>query len=416
MFSFLFSSSRQLRQSAKHTLRLGDKIIHYRLDQLSAAERAEIRKEQAQVREQLKKGDDEGKLKLALQNLERALERHGGPYVKRSSLAENVEVMLIAAILAIGVRTFFLQPFKIPTNSMYPTYYGMVADVFQTPEEEPGLLRRGARGLFLGARGIRVDAPATGTIQIPVRASNGQWHFEEAQRRVFLIFPAPAKAHPLVVNGQTVRLTVPADFSSEQALQEALAPEFETYRDWLDYLGNRGQVRSIGQGLFMVDTGVPVQSGQRALSFDILTGDQLFVDRMSYHFVRPQVGRAIVFRTGNVPTIPLDTYYIKRMVGEGGDLLELRDRQLFRNGEVIENGRIWQRINAMEGRYPGYRDGNLLSHENAFRVPEGTFFTLGDNSPNSEDSRSYGEVPISEIVGRPLWIYYPFTRRWGLAR
>lgn len=416
MFARFFSSSRKLRQSAQQVIRLADKIIHYRRDQLSSAELSEIRREQAGVKNLLQNPLDEGRVKLAIQNLEKALEKHGGPYVRRSALAENVEVLLIAAILAIGVRTYFLQPFKIPTNSMYPTYYGMVPEVFPGGENEPGLLRHTARFALLGSRRVRVDAPDTGTIQFPIRANSGQWHFEDARRRVFIIFPAPAKAHSLYVNGQTNDLTVPFDFSSEQALQEALAPQFESYREWLEHLGQNGRVRPYRPGLLMVDTGVSVEQGRRALSFDILTGDQLFVDRMSAHFVAPKVGKAIVFRTGNVPTIPHDTYYIKRMVGIGGDTLELRDQQLLRNGELIERGRIWDRINAMEGRYPGYRDGVRLSHEQPFTVPAGTFFTLGDNSPNSEDSRSYGAVPISEIVGRPLWIYYPFTRRWGLAQ
>jgi signal peptidase I len=48
-------------------------------------------------------------------------------------------------------------------------------------------------------------------------------------------------------------------------------------------------------------------------------------------------------------------------------------------------------------------------------LPEPRYFALGDNSNNSADSRYWGYVPAADVVGKPLVIYYPFTRRWGLA-
>ncbi|MBQ7332699.1 MAG: S26 family signal peptidase, partial [Opitutales bacterium] len=50
-----------------------------------------------------------------------------------------------------------------------------------------------------------------------------------------------------------------------------------------------------------------------------------------------------------------------------------------------------------------------------FRVPEGFFYALGDNSANSYDSRGWGGVPADDIVGSALFILYPFSSRWGLA-
>jgi len=41
---------------------------------------------------------------------------------------------------------------------------------------------------------------------------------------------------------------------------------------------------------------------------------------------------------------------------------------------------------------------------------------MGDNSGNSSDGRVWGFVPEKDVIGRPLFIYYPFTRRWGVAR
>jgi signal peptidase I len=49
-------------------------------------------------------------------------------------------------------------------------------------------------------------------------------------------------------------------------------------------------------------------------------------------------------------------------------------------------------------------------------VPAHSFFALGDNSPRSLDSRYWGFVPEKDVVGRPLFIYFPLTSRWGLAK
>ena len=54
-----------------------------------------------------------------------------------------------------------------------------------------------------------------------------------------------------------------------------------------------------------------------------------------------------------------------------------------------------------------------LSKGKTFTVPEDSFFAMGDNSWDSQDSRYWGTVPGNDVIGRPLFIYYPFTKRWG---
>ena len=51
-----------------------------------------------------------------------------------------------------------------------------------------------------------------------------------------------------------------------------------------------------------------------------------------------------------------------------------------------------------------------------FRVPEHGYFAMGDNSSNSLDSRYWGPVPEENLVGRGLFVYWPFNRHWGLIR
>jgi signal peptidase I len=49
-------------------------------------------------------------------------------------------------------------------------------------------------------------------------------------------------------------------------------------------------------------------------------------------------------------------------------------------------------------------------------VPKDGYFAMGDNSYNSYDSRYWGPVPQENLVGRGLFVYWPFNRHWGLIR
>jgi signal peptidase I len=168
-----------------------------------------------------------------------------------------------------------------------------------------------------------------------------------------------------------------------------------------------------------------LRKGEPILQFDILTGDQLFVDRMSYNFVRPTVGQGFVFRTGKIESPymidpatgrQIDQYYIKRLVGVPGDTLEVKNYTLYRNGRPITGAAAFDKNARRADHYVGYRNEMSLAVGQTMTVPPDHFMAMGDNSANSEDSRYWGYVPAKEAVGRPLFIYYPFTKRWGPAR
>jgi signal peptidase I len=140
---------------------------------------------------------------------------------------------------------------------------------------------------------------------------------------------------------------------------------------------------------------------------------------LSYHFIRPKVGSGFVFRTGNIPFIARragDQYYIKRLVGVPGDVLSVRGTTLVRNGAPITGSSAFRANAEQRGNYPGYQALGLLSPGSSVKVEPEKFFAMGDNSSNSEDGRYWGFVPDKDAVGRPLFIYYPFTSRWGPAR
>ena len=91
------------------------------------------------------------KLKVGIERLEEVLRRTGGAIYPKTALVENVEFFLVAAIVILGIRTYFVQPFKIPTNSMWPTYNGMTAEVFKTKAAEPNPAAMALRLAAFGA-------------------------------------------------------------------------------------------------------------------------------------------------------------------------------------------------------------------------------------------------------------------------
>jgi signal peptidase I len=108
-------------------------------------------------------------------------------------------------------------------------------------------------------------------------------------------------------------------------------------------------------------------------------------------------GDIVVFKYPEEP----EKDYIKRVIGLPGDLIEIRDRQVYINGEPIEE------------RYKIHRNpAGLLNVEQdnyaPRRVPEGHLFCMGDNRDNSRDSRSWGFVPRDFIKGRAFMIWWSY--------
>lgn len=432
MFFGLFSSvESKMRTTAANWLELADKVYNYRRDVLSEPERNALQMASASLRRQLKEKNDASKLKLGVEALETVLRRTGGTHYPKSGWMENVEFFLVAAIVILGVRMYFVQPFKIPTNSMWPSYNGMTPEVFSSKADEPNAAGRALRLVAMGARPRTVDAPIDGEVLLPVMG-NGERvavPFKEVRGRDWFVFPARHKEYTIFVNDRPVTVSVPVDFDFEWVARDAFVPASADHHDSgateiaAHLKKNPQQIVKTMDGRTLWRTGKRVRTGDRVLSFDILTGDQLFVDRVSYHFVRPKVGDGFVFRTDNIESRfmqdaagrQLEQYYIKRLAGTPGDVLEIREPVLYRNGRPIEGSAAFGRNARREGNYPGYRAGGILSPGMAYTVPSESYIALGDNSANSQDSRYWGRVPAKDVVGRPLFIYYPFTRRWGPA-
>ena len=434
MFGLFASQDSKLRESAAHWLEMADKVWHFRRDLLASAEAAELRQSTETLRQRLKAKAEAGPLKLAIESLEDVLRRTGGAIYPKSALVENIEFFLVAAIVIIGIRTYFVQPFKIPTNSMWPTYNGMTPEVFRQPADEPGPLAVAVRGVALGAWPHRLDAPADGEVLIPVGGgaeNRGLVHCRIVPGHSWLVLPTQLREYTLWVGDRPLTVRLPYDFDFDWVVGEAFFsggslknPREFSARIQAKINAGEFETRMIdGQMTYCIRTGRIVKAGERVLSFDELTGDQLFVDRVTYNFMRPEVGQGFVFGTRQIPLIGQDQYYIKRLVGLPGDTIQIREPVIYRNGQPITGAAAFDRNARREGKYRGYFNGPagngahlLLTENEQITVPADSFFAMGDNSGYSADGRDWGYIPAKEAIGRPLFIYFPFTRHWGPAR
>ncbi len=456
MFGFLTSEQKRARHDAHNWLHLARKVYHFRRDQLPVKEVEGLQQAMYELRTRLKERADAAKLKMGMERLEGCLRQSGGAYYPKSSLVDNVEFFLVALILFLGIRAFIIQPFKIPTNSMWPTYNGLTAEAYADADQiaagrsnkaagtitlvpaaqEPNKVAEAARLVLYGASPRRVDAPVSGEIYVAMANGDGRGFAAEiVPARKWFVFPDQAVRYKLFVGSTPVDATVPTDFRFDLLMQKLFFPDEDQLRVAIrdaENLRHYAEVTVTYRGqphretAVLVATGHHVQRGDRVLSFDVMTGDQLFVDRVSYNFVRPSVGDGFVFRTLHIPNIEpgrefSDKYYIKRLVGVPGDKIEIHPPVVYRNGKPITGAAAFEKNAHEVGMFPGYTAGPtnpqyFMHPGETITVPPHRFFAMGDNSPDSADSRYWGFVPAPDVVGRPLFIYYPFTRRWGPAR
>jgi len=122
------------------------------------------------------------------------------------------------------------------------------------------------------------------------------------------------------------------------------------------------------------------------------TGEFVIVNKLAYRFGEPKVGDVILFRFPRNP----EQEYIKRVIGLPGDEVTIAERQVRVNGYVLNEPYI-----AAPPRY-----------ESSWKVPVNALFVLGDNRNNSSDSHNWGPVPMENVVGRAVFVYWPPTE-WG---
>src|SRR6266849_4357775 len=247
------------------------------------------------------------------------------PVTWESHWRENVEVILVAIVVAVGIRSYFLQPFKIPTGSMQPTLNGIIGH--STTAAAPNLLRQIGEFIVLGRNYINVVSREDDQIvQLEQRKFFFFFTFSwlTCEHQQFLVYASP----------------------------ETLGHDFNVFPG---RVCRRGEVIVSGYGD---------------------TGDQVFVDKISYNFVKPHGGDVFVFLTNYILGIREDPetgapFYIKRLAGLPGDTLQIRPPFLYVDGKIAE-GFGFARVMAAKFSYRGYAlGGNYLAEANrSFVVPE----------------------------------------------
>lgn len=128
-------------------------------------------------------------------------------------------------------------------------------------------------------------------------------------------------------------------------------------------------------------------------------GEYLLTDKISYRFNEPEYGDIVVFKAPQNE----DYDYIKRIVGLPGDRVMIKSGHVYVNGQIFdESGYLDPEISTRPGQYA--RDGMTVS------VPANQYFAMGDNRNNSSDSRDWGPVPLSNIVGKAWIKYWPLNK------
>ncbi len=124
-------------------------------------------------------------------------------------------------------------------------------------------------------------------------------------------------------------------------------------------------------------------------------GQRLVVNKAAYFFHEPQIGDVIVFH----PVSSQQADYIKRIIALPGDTVEIRDEKVYVNGSPLDEPYIEDP--------PRYTMPQV-------EVPEDSYFVLGDNRNNSNDSHTGWTVPRQNIIGK-VWISIWPPGQWKLT-
>jgi signal peptidase I len=362
-----------------------------------------------QLRDCIAAGENTGKIRLKMDELDFAAGKWLKPY-PHAVARENVEVILVAVAVAMAIRTFFLQPFKIPTGSMQPTLFGVTSkNLSATPDFKRPTGWARIQEWFEGVSYVHFVAPADGTVEAITRP------FPPA---IFSIF------QKIKFAGEWHIIWFPPDYG-EMSL-EARA--------------------GLNPGHFY-------HKGEDVVNLCVKAGDHLFVNRLTCNFYKSQRGEIVVFETHGIDAMPAsqqNTFYIKRLVALPGDRVQIGDdRHLVINGQRLDastphfenvysfdpkqpprdsqfsghlNGTIAVRYNipAGFGLAPLFPDGETVFTNELVEIgPDGrnkkvaSCMVMGDNTCNSFDSRGWGPFPAENIIGKSFFVYWPITRRFG---
>ncbi|HNS32374.1 MAG TPA: signal peptidase I [bacterium] len=123
-------------------------------------------------------------------------------------------------------------------------------------------------------------------------------------------------------------------------------------------------------------------------------GDRLLSNNIIYKIRPPKRGEVVIFKYPEDPKRD----FVKRLVGLPGENLLIKEGNIYINGEKVVDNPVSNIYYYSEGYFGNYSE---------VKIPEASYYVLGDNSINSKDSRYWGFVPAKSMVGKALFIYWP---------
>ena len=298
---------------------------------------------------------------------------------KQARMIRNfLDILAVAFGVAFGIRALYLQPFKIPTGSMQPTLFGIHY------VDRAGLEKHGsALSRFL----IPLTSPRA---YLKVK-NTGELSKKIVQKNSFF-----SEYTTINIGGDDY--TLPGNFY-QICRYAGIYPEYGLNRSYT--------------------------AGETICDGWLVTGDHLFVERLSIYFRGIKRGDVAVFNTEDIvsESQPMGGYYyIKRIVGLPGDTVRIDGKILkirkkgeseFRPASELHPG--FAKTDSMKGGYHGHIADGILADGKEVNVPENHYFALGDNTSNSLDGRHWGFIPRRNLVGLAVNVFWPVTRRWGLV-
>ena len=348
-----------------------------------------------------------------------------------AAFREAVETVVVAFGVALAVRAYFFQPFKIPTGSMQPTLYGIHAEDADGP------------GLFDTAVPLKILK----------WAATGRWYRDAVAHRdgTLAVWSDHVGAPGYVIAslaGETYKIPQDAMERHENGLLR-----FADLRPDDPNASRPGTLRGT------------VRKGDRVWRGYVVSGDQVFVNRFLWYLRPPKRDEIVVFstsasefsggsgdrregapgkRTLHVPFFGFDLavdetpipglapgmFYIKRLVGLPGERVSVDPPRLVVDGKPVSGFRGIDRETSRGASrsgpsYAGYHatgDAELGRNRNPAWPMGGpgdeiavgdAYLPMGDNTCNSFDGRYWGPVPRPQMLGPASCVYWPLSVRWG---
>jgi signal peptidase I len=308
---------------------------------------------------------ESGDIEKALEQLSIAADKVY-PSHNTSGVRENVEVIIVALGAAMAIRAFFIQPYKIPTNSMQPTLNGITTEL----QAEAGLLDhqpfKFVKWLMTGESFQVVRAKESGYLQFA----------KETNDHVYLTIGSSAH-----------------------------------------------KISKLKFDLAKLDLRRNYSEGDVILANKAIAGDHILVNKMKYNFMRPERGDISVFDTEHIADsrVRKDTFYIKRMVGLAGEKIQIQNHRIVADGSVVSEPPIFEQMAtdpAYNGGHATTAGSRLQTEDDAIQLADKDYLMMGDNTrPGmSLDGRFFGGVPREDFQGPAMFVYWPFQEHWGVIR